>query len=77
MRSGNQETRKGGCCSVVREKSDKKLALWHSLIRSLVGYEGSFEFDESKLDGMTRKLLDVSRVERLGWKPRVSLKERH
>jgi len=43
------------------------------LIRGIVGYRGELAFDPSKPDGTPRKLMDVSRLKALGWKPRVSL----
>jgi GDP-L-fucose synthase len=39
----------------------------------VVGYAGALEFDSSKPDGTPRKLLDVSRLARLGWQASVSL----
>jgi GDP-L-fucose synthase len=44
-------------------------------IAEVVGWSGGFKFDGSKPDGMPRKLLDVSRLSALGWKPRVSLRD--
>ena len=44
-------------------------------IRDVTGYEGAITFDPSKPDGTPRKLLDVSRLNALGWKPRISLLE--
>jgi len=44
-------------------------------IKSIVGYEGNIVFDSSKLDGTKRKLLDVSRLKKLGWESSISLKE--
>ena len=43
-------------------------------VMSAVGYRGSLEFDPSKPDGTPRKLLDVSRMNQLGWRPRIGLK---
>jgi GDP-L-fucose synthase len=43
------------------------------LVREIVGYKGSIRWDASKPDGTPRKLLDVSRLSSLGWKPRISL----
>lgn len=45
------------------------------LIASIVGYEGELTFDTSKPDGTPRKLLDVSRINALGWKAETSLRE--
>jgi GDP-L-fucose synthase len=45
------------------------------LIAELLGWRGDFVFDTSMPDGMPRKLLDVSRLEALGWKASISLRE--
>jgi GDP-L-fucose synthase len=45
------------------------------LVARVVGFEGAIEFDTSKPDGAPRKLLDVSRIHRLGWKAAVGLEE--
>lgn len=44
------------------------------MIKSAVGYGGGLSFDPSKPDGTPRKLLDVSRMNGLGWRPRIPLK---
>ena len=44
------------------------------LICSIVGFEGTLDWDTSKPDGTPRKLMDVSRVNGLGWKARTDLK---
>jgi GDP-L-fucose synthase len=43
------------------------------LIAKVVGYQGGFRFDGSKPDGTPRKLLDVSRLTALGWRPSIPL----
>lgn len=45
------------------------------MIGEVVGFEGRIVFDRSKPDGTPRKLLDVSRCRRLGWRPRTGLAE--
>lgn len=45
------------------------------IIADVVGFEGSFAFDTSKPDGTPRKLLDVGRLNGLGWKAKTGLRE--
>ena len=45
------------------------------IIQDIVGYKGKIRLDTSKPDGMPKKLLDVSKAPKLGWKAKVSLKE--
>ena len=45
------------------------------MICSIVGYEGTLDWDTSKPDGTPRKLMDVSRMTALGWKATIGLKE--
>lgn len=52
--------------------SIKELAL---LVKKTVGYEGELVFNTSKPDGTPRKLMDVSRINKLGWKHKISLEE--
>ncbi len=54
-----------------KDISIKDLAL---LIKEIVGFEGNIEFDSSKPDGTMRKLMDVSKLEKLGWKYSIDLK---
>lgn len=45
------------------------------VIANVIGYQGDIKFDADKPDGAPRKLMDVSRLERLGWKAKISLEE--
>jgi len=45
------------------------------MIRDIVGYQGKIKFNTDRPDGTPRKLLDVSLLNRLGWKNKISLKE--
>jgi len=45
------------------------------LIMKIVGYEGNIEHDTSKPDGTPRKLLDVSKLNALGWKAGITLEQ--
>lgn len=51
--------------------SIKELAL---TIKEVVGFEGELKFDASKPDGTPRKLMDVSKINSLGWKHKIDLK---
>jgi len=44
-------------------------------IAQVVGFTGRLEFDPLMPDGTPRKLMDVSRIRALGWKPRIALTE--
>jgi len=46
-----------------------------TLIKHIVGFEGEIELDSSKPDGTLQKLMDVSKLNALGWKASTSLKE--
>jgi GDP-L-fucose synthase len=46
-----------------------------SIIKDVVGFEGELVFDASKPDGTPRKLMDSSRINSLGWKASIQLKD--
>ena len=46
-----------------------------NLIAKIVGYEGEIRFDITKPDGALRKLLDSSKLEKMGWKPKIGLEQ--
>ena len=66
--SGNETVNAG----TGKELSIKELT---GLVAEIVGYQGKIRWDTSKPNGTPRKLLDVSKAERLGWKYRTELKE--
>ena len=43
------------------------------LVARIVGFDGEIVFDASKPDGTPRKLLDIGKINDLGWSPSVSL----
>jgi len=73
------------CCLYVMQHYDEPLPLnvgWGedltirdlaTLLARVIGFEGSFEFDAARPDGTPRKILDVSRLAALGWRPRIDL----
>jgi len=54
---------------------DLAIAALAGLIAEVVAYPGQLVFDPSYPDGTPQKLLDVSRIVRLGWRPRTPLRE--
>jgi len=45
------------------------------LISEIIGFNGKIEYDSTKPDGTPRKLMDVARINSLGWKDKTELKE--
>ena len=43
-------------------------------IAEVIGYKGNFYYDRSKPDGTPRKLLNVEKINKLGWKAKIDLK---
>jgi GDP-L-fucose synthase len=54
--------------------SDQTIAELAGLIKGVVGFKGTLKWDTSKPGGTPRKLLDVSKINSLGWKEKISLK---
>jgi GDP-L-fucose synthase len=59
----------------VGSGKDIHIAELAEIVQKVVGYEGDVSWDASMPDGTPRKLLDISRLTRLGWKPRIRLRE--
>lgn len=55
-----------------KDISIRDLAL---LVKKITGYAGEIVFDREKPDGTPRKLMDISKLTALGWKPKISLEE--
>jgi GDP-L-fucose synthase len=54
---------------------DLTIAELAALVAEVVGYRGQLVFDTSKPDGTPRKLLDVSKIEALGWRATIGLRQ--
>ncbi len=54
---------------------DVSIKEFAELIKDVVGFEGELVWDTSKPDGTPRKLLDVSKINALGWKAAIGLRE--
>ena len=59
----------------VGSGEDCTIAELARLVAEVTGFRGSIEFDRSKPDGTPRKLLDVSRLQSIGWSAAISLPE--
>ena len=45
------------------------------VVAKVVGYNGDVRWDQAKPDGTLQKLLDISKIKKLGWKPSIALKD--
>ncbi len=54
---------------------DMTIAEFARMVAEVVGYRGTLTFDISRPDGPPRKLLDVSKLEKLGWRAKIPLRE--
>ena len=57
---------------VGKDLSIRELA---ELIADIVGFQGRLVFDTDKPDGTPRKLVDTTRINTLGWRPRIGLED--
>ena len=55
--------------------TDLRIRELAEMIRSVVGFSGEIAWDANKPDGTPRKLLDVSKLTKLGWKSRIGLED--
>jgi GDP-L-fucose synthase len=54
---------------------DLSIAQLAGLVRDIVGFRGKIEYDASKPDGTPRKLIDTSKINALGWKAKIGLRQ--
>jgi len=59
----------------VGSGEDITIADFARLIADVVGFRGKIEFDASRPDGAPQKLLDVSRINALGWRAQTPLRD--
>jgi len=64
-------------CSHINVGSGKEYTIKElaKIIKKVVGYSGKIKFDLAKLDGSPRKFINTQLLNKLGWKPKVSLKD--
>ena len=54
-----------------KDQTVKEIA---AIVAEVVGYNGGVSWDQDKPDGTLQKLLDISKIKKLGWKPNIALK---
>ena len=54
---------------------DLSIAELADMIAKVVDFKGEIRYDITKPDGTARKLLDITRLNNLGWKPSLTLQE--
>ena len=59
----------------VGQGVDYTILEYYRSVSSIVGYNGDFDFDLNKPSGMKQKLIDSSKINRLGWVPKFTLNE--
>ncbi len=75
-----------GCIFALRHFSDEgpvnigwgqdiSISEFAAVIADVTGYQGRIVFDTSRPDGSPRKLLDTGKLDALGWKPRIGLRD--
>lgn len=64
----------GECVNITSGK-DIKLSAFYNLVKDVVGFDGIIEYDTSKPNGTYRKLMDASKMESLGWRPSIELRD--
>jgi GDP-L-fucose synthase len=72
-----RELLKAGTFPLVNIGAGKDLSIRElaQLVCEAVGFRGRLEFDRTKPDGTPRKLMDSGKLERLGWRAQISLRE--
>lgn len=63
--------------SVINVGSGQEITIQElaELVRKITGFEGAIQWDDSKPDGVARRLLDSSRIRAMGWRPKMDLEE--
>lgn len=59
----------------VGSGKDDSIAHLAATVKNITQYQGALEFDTSKPDGTMRKVMDVHKINNLGWHPSVTLEE--
>jgi len=56
-------------------EKDQRVKEIAAIVAEVVDYNGDVRWDKEKPDGTPQKLLDISKIKRLGWEPSIALKD--
>ena len=59
----------------ITSGKDSTLKSLFEMMKGIVGFEGALEYDQTKPNGMYRKLMDSSHIKALGWQPKRDLEQ--
>ena len=59
----------------ITSGTDIQLKEVFNIVKSIVGFNGIIEYDATKPNGTPRKLMDNSKIQRLGWEPKIQLEQ--
>lgn len=59
----------------ITSGEDIQLCDLYEIIKQVVDFSGSIEYDHAKPNGMPRKLMDATKIRTLGWQPKISLRD--
>ena len=59
----------------ISNGKDIQLKKLFEIIKNIIGYRGTIEFDASKPNGTPRKVMDATKIKALGWEPKIDLEE--
>jgi len=55
--------------------NDLTISQLANMVKTAINFKGKIKWDTTKPDGIPRKLLDISKLKKLGWRPKTSLEQ--
>ncbi len=71
----NKDYKEVGELVNITNGDDIKLSELYEIVRNIVGVPQKIEYDTTKPNGTFRKLMDDTKIKRLGWEPKIKLEE--
>ncbi len=59
----------------VTDGTDIQLKELFEIVKKIVGFKGEITYDKTKPNGTPRKLMDAEKIKKLGWKPKIELRQ--